>query len=111
MIEIVSHVVHAVPAVQVDHHAAHAQAAQPAHHVKVLVQSPDSVLYALNNIHQFPPAHPHHHHAGPLFRHAHQAHQAHHTAVTVHVKFHVAQAITMTQPFHHHHQPHQPAFK
>jgi len=54
-----------------------------------LVQSPDSVLYALNNIPQFHHAHPPHHHDGALFNHAHHAHHAHHTAVTVHVKFHI----------------------
>lgn len=89
MIDIVSHVAPAVHAVQLDHHAAHAHAAHPAHHVRVLVQSPNSVLYALNNIPQFHHAQPPHHHDGALFNQAHQAHHAHHAAVTVHVKFHI----------------------
>ena len=86
-----------------------------AHHdppVNVLVQSLVNVLYTLNITHQFQPQPPHHlPQFQPVELHNQPAHQAHHTAVIVHVKFHVAQAITMTQPFHHHHQPHQPAFK
>jgi len=86
-----------------------------AHHappVNVLVQSADSVLYTLNITHQFQPHQPHH---IPQFHdvalQAQPAHQAHPVAVITQVKFHVLQAITIIQPFHHQPQPHHPAFK